>query len=102
LNATLSPARPLDFDAVGIPEMADMAGVSNAAVNTWRFRPAGDKPLLPEPDFYIGTIPVWRLERYVEWAEVTGRPLDVDMWRAKRDAGGYRRPPHKMNTNRTS
>lgn len=57
---------------------------------------------VPEPDDHIGAFPVWRLARIVAWLKATKRDTlptyDLDGFRAKRDAGGYRRDGKKGDT----
>lgn len=98
-TSTIPPPRPLDDEIVGVPEIADIASVTPAAVNTWRFRPQKNRPLFLDEDDTVGSFPVWRLERVIAWLELTGRPHDAGKWRQKKAEGGYRRPSHtgKMN-----
>jgi hypothetical protein len=89
----VDPPKPLG-DVLTLIEMADLFGVQRVTVNQWRMRrrAAADPDMaLPEPDDYLGAWPVWRLSRIEQWARKTGRPYDVERWRAKRDAGDYQR-----------
>lgn len=98
---TIPPPKPLDVEILTTPEIADLAGVAKQTAEHWRFRhkasddpKSDDKPKLPpfpEPDDHIGFWPIWRLERVTAWLDATSRKYDVDAWRTKRAAGGYRR-----------
>jgi hypothetical protein len=87
--------RPLEGEWVTIPQIADIAGVQTNAVNQWRNRFADSDLPFPVEDDAIGAFPVWRLERVIAWLQATGRDrlptYDLDGFRAKRDAGHYRR-----------
>lgn len=89
--AEIPPARPVDGTFVSIPEIADIAGVKVKTVEQWRNRRRiRDVPFV-EPDDYFGTFPGWRVERVEAWLKATGRPYDLSAWKAKRNAGEYRR-----------
>lgn len=87
----IPPPVPLDRELMTVPELADMCRVSVAAVNTWRHRPQPNWPSpFPVEDDAVGAYPVWDPERVCPWLDATGRKYDLEMWRAKKAAGGYR------------
>lgn len=59
------------LDVVGLGEIAELLDVKQATAWVWRTR--GD---LPEPDAVVSKTPIWRRERILEWARVTGRLSD--------------------------
>lgn len=83
--------RPLTDELMTLTEIADTANVQRATVEQWRARARQRETPFPDPDDNIGSFPVWRPERIAVWFRNTGRPFDLEKWRAKRDAGGYRR-----------
>lgn len=102
-------ARPLEDEWLVVSQIADLADVQPNAVNQWRNRfsaealaeaqkvaraenkPAPEWIPFPEEDDAIGAFPVWRLARVIAWLDATQRTYDLDAFRAKRDAGFYRR-----------
>lgn len=61
------------LDIVGTAEIADLLGVRQMTVHSWRRRHAD----FPAPWRTLATGPVWRLEDIASWAQTrrpTGRP----------------------------
>lgn len=87
--------QPLADDIVTIPEIAYMTGFTRAAVERWRLRTKGGEPVLIVQDDYVGSAPVWRLERLIAWLESTGRKYDLNAWRAARADGEFLRRQNK-------
>ena len=103
---TVPKPKPITEDEfLTIPEIAFLLRHFNSATETWeplkrasveqlrvRYRNTPDAAKgLPEPDGRLGSVPYWRLGRLLAWADTLNRKYDVDEWRAKRDAGGFRR-----------
>lgn len=83
---------PLAQDLLTIPEIAYLVGFERGTVERWRLRTRKDNsPIFIDPDDYIGSTPVFRLERVVAWCEESGRTYDVKAWRKHRADGGFRR-----------
>ena len=55
-------------DPVGIPEIAERAGVKRGTVDVWR-----DRKIFPAPDYTIGGRPAWEWATCWEWLKQTGR-----------------------------
>jgi hypothetical protein len=107
--AVIPEARPLEDEWVVISQIADLADVQPNAVNQWRNRfsaealaaaqkaardagnPEPEWLAFPVEDDAVGAFPIWRLERVVAWLDATQRKYDLKAFRAKRDAGFYRR-----------
>lgn len=53
---------------VGPVEIASRLGVATSTVHQWRQR-----DLLPEPEWTLSRVPVWRWETIRKWADETGR-----------------------------
>jgi hypothetical protein len=92
VTTTVPPPEPIGIDLLPVAEIADLAGVQRNTVEQWRSRLRSTQDPFPEPDDYVGSIPLWRLPRILAWLEIVHRPAHVEQWREKRDAGGYRRP----------
>lgn len=58
----------MDFDLIGLTDIADMLGVKRETPGIWRYR-----GVLLEPDLVVGRKPMWLRERVVAWARETGR-----------------------------
>lgn len=89
----IPPPEPMDGHWLPIPQIGDLATppVKYTTVEMWRHRRRNADIPFPEPDDYIGSMPVWRLERIIAWFKATGRPYDLALWQSKRANGEYRR-----------
>lgn len=90
---TIPKAKPLKEELLTVPEIAFLTGFERGTVERWRLRTKGDEPVFLEPDDYVGSFPVWRLDRVVAWCEnsTPPRPARVKEWREHRASGGFRR-----------
>jgi hypothetical protein len=82
---TLPEIAFLGRDAEGNP-------LKRGTVESWRSRK--DRPeanAFLEPDDYIGSTPVWRIDRVMAWLQASNRAYDVKAYRRHRKAGGFRR-----------
>jgi hypothetical protein len=84
--------RPLTEELVTVPEIAFIGGVKTGTVERWKVDQENRPRVLPVPDQYIGSTPVWRLKRIVAFFRDSNRPMvAVDEYRKARDAGKFRR-----------
>ena len=108
-SKTIAKPKPIqEDDFLTIPEIAfllrspnrltgDLEPLKRGSVEQLRVRyrgatePTEQAKALPEPDGFLGSVPYWRLARITTWADGLGRKYAVEEWRAKRDAGGFRR-----------
>lgn len=71
---------------------ADGHPLKRGTVESWRSRK--DRPAAKaflEPDDYIGSVPVWRLDRVVAWMSERKISYNKSAWRKQRKSGGFRR-----------
>lgn len=88
---SIPPPKPLRDEIVTVPEIAFLGGVKVGTVERWKVDAEKRPRVLPEPDQYVGSTPVWRLNRIVAFFTETGRPMDLDSYLKARDAGRFRR-----------
>ena len=98
---TIPEPRPITEDEfLTVPEIAYLGNsprrpgetLTAASVEQWRsarHRDTGRE--FPAEDDSIGDRPVWRLSRVIAYLESQGYSYDVERWRKRRDAGGFRR-----------
>lgn len=58
----------VDYNLIGLGEIAAMLQVKPKTPGIWRYR-----GVLPDPDMMVGNKPVWHRSTIVEWAKATGR-----------------------------
>jgi hypothetical protein len=98
----IEPPKAVDVEILTIPEIAYLTGLERGTVERWR-RADPEKRFI-DPDDYLGSIPVWRLERVTAWLDESWlkmkdhkdyptrlRSYDVKAWRQHRADGGFRR-----------
>jgi len=98
MNA-VSPPKPITEDEfLTLPEIAFMSrnprtneSLQRGSVEQWRVRNRGTDREFLKPDDHIGAMPIWRLSRVLAWMDAQNRPYDVEAWRERRAAGGFRR-----------
>lgn len=96
---TVAKPKPIQEDEfLTLPEIAFLARnprtgepLKRASVEQWRIRNVGTEKEFLAPDGHLGSVPYWRLKRVLAWMDLQDRPHNVDEWRAKREAGGFRR-----------
>lgn len=66
----------LRYELAGLPEMAELFGVSRAAVDTWT-RQRG----FPDPALCLGMGTAWDVADLIAWAKTTKRDWDLARYR---------------------